>query len=422
MAEVETDKAAMEVEVFDPGYLLKILVPADVEAKVDQPIAIIGPRPDSDISGLVRKFEQGSAGGAPSASPTPAPTATAPTPTPTASAPAANAPAPAAQPARTVAPAPGQSGLEHYTWQGADLNPALMEIPTSFFMPVARKRAAPAARQAAARLNVDLSLVDGTGPHGRVMTEDVKRFAENRNRPAPAARPALPAAPTAAEPEVIPHNNMRKTIARRMKQVYLDAPTFFLTVVFDCDNLVRFRGQMKAAGVKVSYNDILVKAVGRALQDVPAVNASWGDDAITRHGEINIGIAVALDGGLIVPVIRDVDRKGLAQISAETREMAGRARELKLKPHEYQGSTFTISNLGMMGIEHFTAIINQPNSAILAVGGLQQEPVVVDGALSVGWRMRVTMTCDHRVIDGALGAAFLKAVRRYIENPALLAA
>ena len=164
-----------------------------------------------------------------------------------------------------------------------------------------------------------------------------------------------------------------------------------------------------------------MKAVARALREVPEVNASWGADAITRHAEVNIGMAVALDGGLIVPVVRAVDQKGLARISEETRDLAVRARDLKLKPEEYQGSTFTISNLGMMQIDHFTAIINQPNAAILAVGSLQQEPVVVDGALSVGWRMRVTMTCDHRVIDGALGAKFLQVVRRYIENPALLA-
>jgi pyruvate dehydrogenase E2 component (dihydrolipoamide acetyltransferase) len=214
---------------------------------------------------------------------------------------------------------------------------------------------------------------------------------------------------------------MRRTIAKRLRASYLDAPTFFLTATLECDALVAFRGELKAAGVKVSYNDIVIKAVARALREFPAVNASWSEDAITRHGAVDIGMAVALEGGLITPVIRSADTLGLATIATRTRELAGRARDGKLKPHEYQNSTFTISNLGMMQIEQFTAIINAPDSAILAVGSLQQVPVVVDGELSVGWRMKVTMTCDHRVIDGALGASFLQAVRRHIETPALLA-
>ena len=256
-----------------------------------------------------------------------------------------------------------------------------------------------------------------SGPHGRVMSEDVRAAAESRTRPVSASSVAASVAS-----EEIPHSNMRKTIAKRLKAVYLDAPTFFLTATLNCDAMVDFRSQLKAAGVKVSYNDIVIKAAARALRDVPAVNASWSEAAITRHGQVDIGMAVALDGGLITPVIRSADTLGLSTIATQTRALAGRARDLKLKPEEYQNSTFTISNLGMMQIEHFTAIINAPNAAILAVGSLQQEPVVVDGALTVGWRMKVTMTCDHRVIDGALGASFLQALRKYIENPALLAA
>lgn len=214
---------------------------------------------------------------------------------------------------------------------------------------------------------------------------------------------------------------MRKTIARRLKESYLDAPTFFLNAKFACDNLVSFRSQLKNAGIKVSYNDIVIKAVARALQDVPQVNASWGEDAITEHSNIDIGVAVALPDGLITPVVRDANKKGLSTLADETRTLINKAKEKKLSPPEYQNSTFTISNLGMMGIEHFTAIINPPNAAILAVGSLQQEAIVEAGALSVGWRMKVTMTCDHRVVDGALGAEFLLALRRYIENPVLLA-
>ncbi len=243
------------------------------------------------------------------------------------------------------------------------------------------------------------------------MSEDVRA----------ASRPAAAPAPEAEE-EVLPHSNMRRTIAKRLKASYLDAPTFFLTATLHCDAMVDFRSRLKSAGVKVSYNDIVIKAVARALRDVPAVNASWGEEAITRHGAVHVGMAVAVEDGLMTPVVRHTDRKGLAAIAAETRELAGRARQRKLKPAEYQGSTFTVSNLGMMSIEHFTAIINPPNAAILAVGSLQQVAAVVDGAVAVRWQMKVTMTCDHRVVDGALGARFLQAVRRYIENPALLAA
>lgn len=407
IAEVETDKAAMEIEVFDPGYLLKILIPADSDVPVDTPIAIIGSDPDEDISDLLKKAQATKA-----AAPAPAPEA-APAPAPTPAPESTPAPVAVADRERLVDPPPGSGGVELYTWQGREVNSSVMEMPAGFSVPGPRKRSAPAARRLAAELGVDLDSVTGSGPHGRVLSEDVRRASER-----PARAPSV--AVQSVSDESLPHTNMRKTIAKRMMQSYLGAPTFFLTVVFDCDALVSFRGQLKAAGVKVSYNDILMKATARALREVPAVNASWGDGAITRHGAVNIGMAVALDGGLIVPVIRDVDAKGLSQIASETRELAGRARELKLKPDEYQGSTFTISNLGMMGIEHFTAIINQPNSGILAVGGLQQEPVVVDGALTVGWRMRLTMTCDHRVIDGALGATFLQAIRKYIENPALL--
>ncbi|MDG1480201.1 MAG: dihydrolipoamide acetyltransferase family protein [Myxococcota bacterium] len=409
LAEVETDKAAMEIEVFDPCVVLKILVPAGDEARVDSPIAIIGAKANEDISGLLAEFEASTA-----AAPAPAPEPAA------APAPATEAPAPVKAPAverKTVAPAPGSTGISAFTWQGASVHGSIMEMPTNYTPPTARVRSAPAARRLAAELGISLSSVTGSGPHGRVMSEDVRAAAESRTRPVSASSVAASVAS-----EEIPHSNMRKTIAKRLKAVYLDAPTFFLTATLNCDAMVDFRSQLKAAGVKVSYNDIVIKAAARALRDVPAVNASWSEAAITRHGQVDIGMAVALDGGLITPVIRSADTLGLSTIATQTRALAGRARDLKLKPEEYQNSTFTISNLGMMQIEHFTAIINAPNAAILAVGSLQQEPVVVDGALTVGWRMKVTMTCDHRVIDGALGASFLQALRKYIENPALLAA
>jgi pyruvate dehydrogenase E2 component (dihydrolipoamide acetyltransferase) len=214
---------------------------------------------------------------------------------------------------------------------------------------------------------------------------------------------------------------MRKVIAGRLKESYLDAPVFFLTAVLDCDSLVAFRkdlnGQLADQGLKVSYNDLTVAAVAKALRDVPEVNASWGPDAITRFGSVDVGVAVALPDGLITPVIRQADKKSLVQLAAETKDLVGRARDRKLDPSEYSGAGFAVSNLGMMQIDQFTAIINPPGSGILAVGALQQEPVVKNGELAVGWRMKVTMTCDHRVIDGALGARFLQSFRGYIENP-----
>jgi pyruvate dehydrogenase E2 component (dihydrolipoamide acetyltransferase) len=279
-----------------------------------------------------------------------------------------------------------------------------------------RSRAAPAARRAALEKGLSIDQLTGSGPRGRVLRADVEKAA--------AARPAavVPAAPPAPTGELVRNSQMRKTIARRLKQAWQEAPAFYLTARFDCDALVAFREQLKAAGLKVSYNDILIKACGRALKDVPAVNASWSEEAITRHAGAHIGVAVALPDGLITPVVRDADQKGLVGISDEMRTLAARARDRKLQPEEYTGSTFSISNLGMMGIEEFTAILNPPEACILAVGAMAREPVVrEDGSLGVAWGMRVTLTCDHRVVDGALGAEFLQALRRYVERPALLA-
>ncbi|RME22931.1 MAG: 2-oxo acid dehydrogenase subunit E2 [Deltaproteobacteria bacterium] len=318
-------------------------------------------------------------------------------------------------------------GLPPLTWQGRPINPAIMEIPRHFTpdldrLPPPRRgrlRASPAARHAARQRGIDLALVTGTGPRGRITRKDVLAFR------APASGIAPPS-PAPRGDTTVPHSQMRKTIARRLTGVWRDAPVFYLTATLACDRLVDLRSQLKEAGWTLSYNDMLIKAVALALRQVPEVNASWGDSAITRHGDVHIGMAVALEDGLITPVLRDADRKDLQAIAAETRDLAARARDRKLQPHEYQGSTFTVSNLGMMGIDHFTAILNPPEAAILAVGGLQREAAVVDGEgggrLSTAWRMRVTMTCDHRVIDGALGARFLQALRRNVESPALLLA
>ena len=421
IAEVETDKAAMEIEVFDKGFLLKILVEEGDEVPAGVPIAIIGTSADEDISDLMAKVESGEAGGSSGSSGSSGETAAA---TARDDGPA---PAKAAEPTAAASPAKApaiEAGLTPFTWKGQAVHDSIMELPAAFEVggaegevPLAsgKVRAAPAARAAAREHRVDLATVSGTGPRGRITRQDVEQAARGGAR-RPAAAEARP------EPTEVKVTGMRKTIARRLTEAYLGAPVFFLTANWDVGSLVTFRGQLKEAGVKVSYNDLVLKAAARALRDVPAVNASWGGDVIHQHGRVDIGVAVALEGGLITPVVRDADRKGVATIAEEVRDLAGRARDRKLKPEEYQGGTFTISNLGMFGIEHFTAIINPPEACILAVGALQQEPVVVDGALSVGWRMRVTLTCDHRVVDGALGAQFLQAVQRYIEHPALLAA
>lgn len=410
IAEVETDKAAMDVEVFEKGWLLKQLAAEGEEVPAGMPIAILGSRPDEDVSALLAEFaarKAASGKGSSAVAPTPAPApAPAPAPTP--------APVIAAPPPPEPSPRASAAGFVPYTWRGAALDAAIMEPEVSWEASTPRVRASPAARRAAREHNRDLATVSGTGPRGRVTRADVERAST-----APAAAPARPAG---RPDEVVRNSQMRKTIARRLTEVWQSAPSFYLTASFACDALVDFRSHLKNAGLATTYNVILVKAVAAALRDVPEVNASWGPDAITRHGAVSVGVAVALPDGLITPVVRDADTKGLRALTAEIADLTERARNLKLKPEEYQGSTFTISNLGMMGIDHFTAILNPPEACILAVGALGQEPVVENGQLVARWRMRVTLTCDHRVVDGALGARFLGALRSYVEHPALLAA
>ncbi len=399
VAEVETDKATAEIESFDDGVLLKILQPAGADVKVGTPIAIVGEEGD-DIAGLIAEFESG------------------------------------AFDTSDASPAPEKSNAS------SESNGSSGPV-----------KAGPAARVQADASGVSLSAVKGTGPRGRVLSSDIPNgkgsnqsngtaqisdytwhgqdlhgsimemptaFTPSQNYPKRRGKGGSSTIEI-AESTAVPNSMMRKVIASRLKESYLDAPTFFLNAKFNCDNLVAFRTQMKEAGQKVSYNDLVIKAVARALKDVPAVNASWTEEDIIQHGRVDIGMAVALPDGLITPVIRNADQQSLSSLAVQTRVLAGKAKDRKLTAEEYSDSTFTISNLGMMQIEHFTAIINPPNAAILAVGSMQQEPIVENGVLSVGWRMKVTMTCDHRVIDGALGAEFLQAVRRYIEFPALMA-
>jgi len=295
-----------------------------------------------------------------------------------------------------------------------------------------RRRSSPLARRMAKELGVNLEDVQGSGPRGRIVAADIKgaqaqgaeRPAAKKAAPEAAAAPQEMRAPAAGgvpalETKIIPLTAMRRTIAKRLAESIGPIPTFYLTADYDVTNLMSVRQQLiEIAGVKVSLNDFIIRAIALALRHHPSVNASWGDEAITQHGDVHIGVAVATPDGLITPVIRNADQKAVTDIATEVRTLADKAKNRRLKPEEYQNSTFTISNLGAWGIEEFTAIINPPNAAILAIGAAEARAVVdANRQVVVRDRMKVTMSCDHRVVDGALGADFLKTLRQYVEQP-----
>jgi pyruvate dehydrogenase E2 component (dihydrolipoamide acetyltransferase) len=282
----------------------------------------------------------------------------------------------------------------------------------------------------AARQNLPLASMAGSGPGGRIVKRDVEAYASGA-RPlaavAPFPPPAVALHPAAAPllqvtpGQEIPLTNMRKTIAKRLAESKFTAPHFYVTVEIDMSAAVDVREQLlRSENLKVSFNDLVVKACARALTRFPNVNASWATDKIVTHKDVHVGVAVAVPDGLIVPVVRNADRKAVIEISHEVKDLAARARERKLRPEEFTGSTFSVSNLGMYDVTEFTAIINPPESAILAVGAVRKVPVVVNDELAIGHRMKVTLSCDHRVVDGALGAQFLAEVRRLLENPVSL--
>ena len=385
LAEIETDKATMELEAIDDGVLGKILVPGDTDGvAVNTPIAVVLEEGE-DASALEGFSAAAPVALAPQAEAAPAPAA--PAPSEPAPAPVAAAPAPSA-------PATPASGGQ-------------------------RIIASPLARRIAAANGLDLAQVKGSGPRGRIVKADVENVQPvAASAPVASAAAALPVAGS-IEPTEIPNNNMRKTIARRLVEAKQTIPHIYLTIDVELDALLALRKQVneRRPDTKVSVNDFIIKASALALKDVPAVNASWTDAAIIQYNTVDVSVAVALDGGLITPIVRDANIKGLAAISSEVKELAGRAREGKLMPEEYQGGGFSISNLGMYAIKEFSAIINPPQSAILAVGAGAQQPVVRDGALAVATVMSCTMSCDHRVVDGALGAQWLAAFKGYIEDP-----
>jgi pyruvate dehydrogenase E2 component (dihydrolipoamide acetyltransferase) len=406
LAEVETDKAIMELVARGDGVLRKRLIPENTTTPVGQLIGVIAAA-DEDITALT-------SGAAPSA-PAPAAAVSAPTPT---SAPAAAPPPPSvAPPAPPTAPVP--SGAPRTAMPAVDHHAS--EQASHANDTGGRQIASPLARRMASERGLDIAQVRGSGPGGRIIKRDVEEAMAGGTAMLAGARAPVAAA-SAADFTDQPLTQIRKTIARRLAESIGPVPTFYLTAEYDLARVTDMRAAMAAIGpeFKVSVNDIILKAVAVALTRHPEVNSHWMGDKIRQHHRVHVGMAVAIPEGLITPVIFDADGKGLSQISQEARELAKRARDRKLQPHEYTGATMSVSNLGMLGIDEFTAIINPPEAAILAVGAVEDKAVVIGGAIEVRKRMRVTMSCDHRVIDGALGAQFLQTLRRLIENPLML--
>ena len=388
LAEIETDKATMELETFFTGTLIKIYAEAGSQVAIGAPLCAIG-KPGE-------------------AAPTPpvASAAPPPPPAPVPAAPVVTAPAPVAAP--VPVPAPTSAAV-----------PAAAS-PTS----TDRLKISPLARKIAADQKIDPTHLTGSGPGGRIVKADVLAAAAN---PLPAVAPkavtVLRTGPIQAE-RTVPATNMRATIAKRLLEAKTQIPHFYLEIEVDADPLLTVRAQLntalEAAGVKLSVNDFILKASAEALRRVPGVNASWTGAGIQYHGAAHVSFAVAIDDGLITPVIRDAHLKSVFAISTEVKPLGQRAKQKKLKPEEFTGGTFCVSNLGMMGIPKFSAIINPPNAAILAVGTTVTKPVVKNGAIVIGQTMTLTLSCDHRVVDGALGAQFLAALKDLLEKPALL--
>ncbi len=416
IAQVETDKATMDLEVYDDGVLLKRVVAEGASVPIGGLIAVLG-QAGEDPAPVLAKY----GGSAAPADAQPAAEAEAPADAAAAEAPAESADE-SAPPPRVAPDEPGGDG-------------AATPAPAADTGGDTRVRASPLARRMATERGLDLARVAGTGPEGRIVRRDIEAALGGSApaapstpapdaTPTPLARPAPVVAGTDAGYEALPISQMRRAIARRLSESKFTSPHFYLTIQVEMDRTVEARERLVALAeargeARVSYNDIITKACAVALRRHPAVNASYLEEKgeIHRHHGIHVAVAVAVDEGLLTPVIRDADSKGLVQIADETRALAERARARKLEPSEWEGSTFTTSNLGMFGIEEFTAIINPPNACILAIGALRDEPVVRDGAVVPGKRMALTLSCDHRVVDGAVGAAFLGDVKALLEDP-----
>ena len=390
LAEIETDKATMEFESFQDGVLLHIGVEKGGTAPVDSVLCVLGEKGE-DIAELLASAE---AEAEAEASAEEAPAAPAPAPAPAAAPPPAPAPAPAPAAAPALAPA-------------AQAAPA----PAPPASASARVKASPLAKRLAEERGLSLGLIPGSGEGGRIVKRDVEAFMGG----------GASAATAAERFTEVGVSQMRKTIARRLAESKFTAPHFYLSLTIDMDAAMAARKAINDRGPhRVSFNDMVVKAVAMALKNHPAVNSSWLEDRIRYNEHVHIGVAVAVEDGLLVPVVRHANAKSFGEIGVEVREFAQKAKDKKLQPADWEGNTFTISNLGMFGIDEFTAIINPPDACILAVGGIQAVPVVRDGAVVPGHTMKVTLSCDHRVVDGATGAAFLNEVKQNLENPVLM--
>jgi pyruvate dehydrogenase E2 component (dihydrolipoamide acetyltransferase) len=415
IAEIETDKATMEVEAVDEGTIAKIVVPeGTADVPVNQVIAVLAGEGEDVKS---------AASGAGSA-PAPKPQAAAAAQKEQAPAPKAEAPKPAAAPAAAPAPKP----------------PAAAPQPSSSG---GRVFASPLAKRLAKKAGIDISRVQGSGPHGRVIQRDVEDAKSGKGmKPAPVAGgPSAPLiAPSMSDAqvralfeegsyEVVPHDGMRRTIAQRLTQSTQTIPHFYLTIDCNIGKLLAAREEINAAApknkegkptYKLSVNDFVLKALALALQRIPDANVSWTEGAMLKHKHSDIGVAVAIPNGLITPIIRSCESKSLSTISNEMRDFAARARARKLRPNEYQGGTSAVSNLGMYGIKDFTAVINPPHATILAVGAGEERAIVKNGKIEAAHIMSVTLSCDHRAVDGALGAELIRAFKTLIENPVMM--
>jgi len=375
IAEIETDKSTMEFESFHQGTLLHIGLKVGESAPVDSVLAIIGEK-GTDISGVLAAQSQ----------------------------PATVTEKPAVEPT----PAPSKPEVVAEVKAAPQATPPVVKTSSN-----GRIVASPLAKKLASEKGVDLSRVQGTGDHGRIIKRDIDNYQPQAGGWVQAFTPTGTESVTE-----IANSQMRKTIAKRLSASKFTAPHYYLGVEFDMDNAIAFRTQYNTIpDTKISFNDIVVKAVALALKQHPQVNAKWEDHQITQHHHVHVGVAVAVEEGLVVPVVKFTDEQTLPQIGAAVKDYAARARDKKLTPDEMDGSTFTISNLGMFGIQEFTSIINQPNGAILSVGAIVQKPLVKEGQIVVGNTMKLTLACDHRVVDGATGAQFLQTLRTFVENP-----
>jgi pyruvate dehydrogenase E2 component (dihydrolipoamide acetyltransferase) len=394
IAEVETDKATMEVEVFDAGTILKILVKEGDAVPLGGTMAIIGEEGE-DISDLL------------------------------------DGDADESEKVEEAADSKKESSSsENGTGKKEAFDPILGDLDKKKDAPEAKEsapsseddgriKASPLARNMAKDKGINLSDVKGSGPDGRVIKRDIEEYEPAQKAPS-GSSVEVPSFED-AESEDIKVSQMRKAIARRLSESKFSNPHFYETIDVDMESAIEARKKLNdVSEVKISFNDIVVKAASAALRRHPDVNSSWLEEVIRKHGDVNVAVAVAIDEGLMTPVIRHSDKKNLRQISDETKELAGKARDRKLQPEEMEGSTFTISNLGMFGIEEFTAIINPPNACILAVGAIRDVPVVKDGEVVPGKRMKMTLSSDHRVVDGAKAAAFLNTLQQMLENPLAL--